>query len=82
MTAIKQLDPPMPFVTKGGEQVLALMVIDYGPEWDAIFLCGYRKSRELWWLPNSELRMADNVTFGRTRQDASMPEESDAEAEE
>jgi hypothetical protein len=29
-----QLNPPMPFVTDDGRKVLALLVLDYGPDFD------------------------------------------------
>lgn len=60
-----QLNPPIPFVTVDGEKCLALMVLDYGTEYDTLFLCGMTESRELWWLPNSKLRLGDNISLGR-----------------
>jgi hypothetical protein len=60
-----QLDPPMPFVTDDGKKCTAIMALDYGVDWETIFLCGMDDSRELWWLRQSKLRMVDNITFGR-----------------
>ena len=60
-----QLNPPIPFVTADGKKCIAFMVLDYGVEFNTLFLCGFEESREVWWLPNSQLRLADNISLGR-----------------
>lgn len=60
-----QLNPPLSFVTASGRACLACLALDYGPEWDTLFLCGFADNRQLWWLPNSELRLPDNISLGR-----------------
>jgi hypothetical protein len=60
-----QLNPPMPFL-KDGKKCLALMALDYGPEYETLFLCGMIESRELWWIPHSQLRLDNNISLGRT----------------
>jgi hypothetical protein len=63
-----QLNPPLPFVTDDGRKVTALLVLDYGPDWDSLFLVAFDDDRTLWWLPNSRLRAVVNVSLGRTDQ--------------
>ncbi len=63
-----QLNPPLPFQTKEGHKCLAYLVLDYGPEWDTLFLCGMTDTRELWWFPQKELRLQDNISLGRPPQ--------------
>jgi hypothetical protein len=60
-----QLKPPLPIVTVDGKKGQALVILDYGPEMDTLFLIAFDVSRELWWLPNSQLRMQDNISLGR-----------------
>jgi hypothetical protein len=60
-----QLQPPIPLVHKDGRRFLALIVIDYSPEHDVLWLGGFEESRELWCLGNAELRLADNLSLGR-----------------
>jgi len=62
---LQQLQPPLVFVTVDGRKCLALMALDYGCEYDTLFLCGMVESRELWWLPHSQLRLGDNISLGR-----------------
>ena len=63
--AMLQLDPPIPLALESGEPVWALAILDYGPDYDSLFLVACQNSRELWWLPNSKLRLGDNVSLGR-----------------
>ncbi len=60
-----QLDPPLLWRTDDGRKCAALLALDYGPEYETLFLCGFDDSRELWWLPHSRLRLDDNVSLGR-----------------
>jgi hypothetical protein len=60
-----QLNPPIPFITADGRHCMALMALDYGTEFETLFLCGMDDSRELWWLPHTQLRMATNISLGR-----------------
>jgi hypothetical protein len=61
---ILQLDPPLLFVYDG-RRCSAIMAIDYGPEWETLFLCAFDDSRELWWLSQKVLRIRDNISMGR-----------------
>lgn len=60
-----QLNPWIPLVTDDGRKGHAIALIDYGQEHDTLFLFGFDDTRELWWLPNSRLRIADNISLGR-----------------
>lgn len=60
-----QLNPPIPLRHKDGRRCTALLVLDYSPEHDTLFLVGYDDSRELWWLPHRDLRLDDNLSLGR-----------------
>ena len=60
-----QLNPPILFRDTNFMLVTAIMAIDYGPDYETLFLCGYQDSRELWWLPHSRLRMDNNISLGR-----------------
>jgi len=44
-----QLNPPLVLITDDGKKCFALMALDYGYEYDTLFLCGMVESRELWW---------------------------------
>jgi hypothetical protein len=63
--AMLQLNPPIPLTLDTGEPVWALVILDYGPDYDSLFLVAGQHSRELWWLPNSRLRLGDNFSLGR-----------------
>lgn len=43
----------------------ALLVIDYSPEFDLMFVVALDDSGELWTYKNSEVRMHKNETLGR-----------------
>jgi len=60
-----QLDPPIPFVTDDGRKCTAIVLLDYGPEYQSLMLVGMDDTRELWWLPHTRLRMDTNVSLGR-----------------
>lgn len=64
MTAL-QLNPPLQLRHKDGRKCIALLLIDYGPETDSVLLVGFAESRELWYIRHSDLRLDDNITFGR-----------------
>lgn len=59
-----QLNPPIPLVTVEGKKCLALVLLDYGTEYESLLLCGMDESRELWWIPHSKLRIGDNISMG------------------
>ena len=65
MSAITQLNPPLPLRTPKGAG-LAHMVIDYGPEHHLMWTVFIDATGECWTFANPEIRAAPNVTMGRT----------------
>lgn len=60
---VTQLDPPIPLLAKG-HHALAHALIDYGPEYDLLWVC-FLDNGECWTVPNPEVRADDNWTFKR-----------------
>jgi hypothetical protein len=63
-----QLDPPLPVCNVAGNKGLAHLVIDYGVEHNLVWVVAWDDSRELWCVPNPELRVQENLTFGRPKE--------------
>lgn len=61
---LTRLEPPIPMNTVKGEG-FAFAVIDYGFENDLIWVVGLSESREIWCVPNNEVRLQKNWTAGR-----------------
>jgi hypothetical protein len=61
---ILQLNPPLPVCTPRGK-AMAQFVIDYGPEYDLIWVC-FEQDRTCWSWKNSEIRSETNITFNRS----------------
>lgn len=61
---LTQLHPPLPLDTPKGH-ALAHAVIDYGPEFDLIWVCIQDDTGECWSWPNPAVRGRKNVTMGR-----------------
>jgi len=59
-----QLNPPLPVEILGKGKGFALVLLDYGPEWDLIWVC-LLDSGEMWAAANSKLRGQANWTLGR-----------------
>jgi len=66
---VLQLNPPIPFDTVEGEHCLALLLLDYGVDYECMFLCAMEQSRELWCLKQSKLRAVENATVGRVSEE-------------
>lgn len=60
-----QLNPPLPVETPKGKAV-AYMVVDYGPEFDLLWVCFNDDTGECWSWPNPKIRIQNNISFGRT----------------
>ena len=59
-----QLNPSIPLDTpKGRGQALA--VIDYGLEHNLLWVVAIDETREIWCVPNSEVRVQPNWSAGR-----------------
>ena len=67
MQSLLQLNPPLPLSTPKGEG-LAVLVIDYGPDFDLWWTVVIGKGEfagEIWTYPNAEVRGVANITLGR-----------------
>jgi hypothetical protein len=64
MHTLQQLNPPIPMETPRGK-ALAHMVIDYGPEFDLLWVCFDDATGECWTWANSLIRAQKNITMGR-----------------
>jgi hypothetical protein len=67
MQTLLQLNPPIPMKTPRGEG-LAVMVIDYGPDFDlwwTVILSKGDHAGEIWTYANPEVRGVTNITLGR-----------------
>lgn len=61
---LTRLEPPIPMNTVKGDGY-AFAVIDYGFEADLVWVVALDESREIWCVPNGEVRMQKNWTAGR-----------------
>ena len=67
MQTMLQLNPPIPMVTPKGEG-LAVLVIDYGPDFDLWWTVIIGKGEfagQIWTYRNPEVRGVANVSLGR-----------------
>lgn len=67
MQTMLQLNPPIPMQTPKGDG-LAVMVIDYGPDYDLLWTIAISKGEhagEIWTYANPHVRAVENVTLGR-----------------
>lgn len=62
---ILQLNPPIPLMTPKGEG-LAYMVIDYGVDYDLMWVVAINDTGEIWTYPNHKVKAIKNITLGRT----------------
>ena len=61
---VTQLNPPIPLETPRGK-ALAHFLIDYGPEYDLLWVCFDDATGECWTWNNSMIRAQANITMGR-----------------
>jgi len=59
-----QLKPPVPLSTPKGDG-LAFMVIDYGCEYNLMWVTAIDETGEIWTFANPEVRAQKNITMGR-----------------
>ena len=64
---LTQLNPPLPLTTSKGDG-LAHFVIDYGPETHLMWVVFMDADGACWTVPNPEVRMRQNWTMGRRRE--------------
>ena len=61
---ITQLNPPIPVRTPHGKG-MAQMVIDYGIDYDLIWVVFQTDTGECWAWGNTKIRAQNNITIGR-----------------
>lgn len=61
---ILQLVPPIPVDTPKGP-AFCVALIDYGQEHDTLWKCIITATREVWDVPQPEVRGAKNISMGR-----------------
>ncbi|MBC7386582.1 MAG: hypothetical protein H7301_10550 [Cryobacterium sp.] len=59
-----QLNPAIPVETPKGKG-MATVLIDYGPEYDLLWVTFLDESRECWTYGNRDIRIQTNITMGR-----------------
>jgi len=64
---LTQLNPPLPLDTPKGPG-WAHFLIDYGPESDLLWVVFLNANGACWTVPNPEIRLSENWTLGRRRQ--------------
>jgi hypothetical protein len=63
--AFTQLDPPIPLTVLDKGDGFAVAVIDYGQEFDLLWVVALNDSGEIWSAPNPQVRMQGNWSMGR-----------------
>lgn len=58
-----QLHTPVPLRTPKGK-AWAVALIDYGPQWELLWVTFVRETGECWTFRNSQIRQEANYTFG------------------
>jgi hypothetical protein len=64
MTTHLQLNPPIPVSTQMGDGY-AHFLIDYGIEYDLLFVVALNETGECWTLNNKDIRFQKNISMGR-----------------
>ena len=59
-----RLGPPLPLETPKGK-ALAHLLIDYGVEYDLLWVCFQDETRECWTWSNKEVKIQSNISLGR-----------------
>ncbi|QJU56542.1 hypothetical protein HL653_00970 [Sphingomonas sp. AP4-R1] len=62
-----QLEPPLPLTVLDKGDGYAVAVIDYGQEFDLLWVVALNDSGEIWCAPNPKVRMQGNWSMGRKR---------------
>lgn len=61
---ITRINPPLPLETPRGNGY-AHFLLDYGTEFDLIWIVFIDETGECWSFRNPEIRLQKNITFGR-----------------
>ncbi|WP_237451980.1 hypothetical protein [Qipengyuania oceanensis] len=65
-----QLHTPLPVHVLGKGAGLAFAVIDYGVEHNLLWVTALSDGGEIWCVPNPQVRMAENWSMARSRDNA------------
>ena len=65
--AFTQLDPPIPLDVVDRGNGTAVAVIDYGAEFDLLWVVGFDDGGEIWCVPNPQVRLQANWSMGRSK---------------
>lgn len=68
INSMLQLDPPIPVDTPKG-QALAVVLLDYGPDYDLMWVTFLDENGQCWTWRNSDIRGVKNVSLGRRLRD-------------
>lgn len=63
--AVNQLNPPIPLHVLGKGDGLAVAVIDYGPDYDLLWVTIINETGEIWTATNQKVRGVKNWSIGR-----------------
>lgn len=67
MSGFTQLDPPIPLHVVDRGPGFAIAVIDYGQEFDLLWVVGMDDGGEIWCVPNPQVRLQSNWSMGRAK---------------
>ena len=65
--SLTQLEPPLPMTVVDRGDGYAVAVIDYGQEFDLLWVVAPNDSGEIWCAPNPNVRMQANWSMGRKK---------------
>lgn len=65
---ITQLNPQLPVIvtSKDNQSGWAFALVDYSQEHHILFGVAMDSTGEVWWVPNTEIRLQKNISLGRT----------------
>ena len=75
---LTQLQTPIPLTTPKGK-AWAVAIIDYGPDWDLLWVTFVNDTGECWTFSNKEIRQEKNITFGLCNQSPIAADEKNKE---
>lgn len=70
-----QLEPPLPMTVLDRGDGYAVAVIDYGQEFDLLWVVAMNETGEIWCAPNPKVRMQANWSMGRAKPKPPVPAE-------
>ena len=77
---IVQLNPSLPLTVEGRDGGLASAMIDYGREYNILWVTALDANGEIWCAPNPKVRVQKNWSMGRTAIDWSRDKDASADA--